>query len=108
MEIVNRGYLILGFRQDYCEWAKKFDEEMDLQESELEPSIYLIEEEFMEDDQLIESHFKKIMETELLAVTEDEEQWPEINRVNFDAFFTYFCGTSVFDSIPKSIQKETI
>ncbi len=49
-------------RQAFCDWAKLNDEEFDFDENDdLEGSLYLIEEEFMEYEPLIEAHFKKIL-----------------------------------------------
>ena len=49
MKIVNRGYIIIRPKQPFIDWAIKQDEEYELDEFS-EPNVYLIEEDFFEDD----------------------------------------------------------
>jgi hypothetical protein len=75
MKIVNRGYIIVRPTAHFWKWAKQHTEE-DLQVEEgddVEPNIYLIEENFFDIEPLVEQNFKKIFKTELMMVTEDED-----------------------------------
>lgn len=107
MNIVNRGYLLIIYQQSFLDWSNQFNE-VEYKEGELEPSVYLIEEEFMEEDKLIEGLFKKVMRVEFVSVTEDEDQWPEISREEFDRLFTYVSGSTVIDTIKNAIHREEI
>lgn len=107
MNIVNRGYLLIMYRQGFLSWANQFNE-VEYKEGELEPSVYLIEEEFIEEDKVIEGLFKKIMQVEFVSVTEDEEQWPEISREKFDELFTCITGSIVIDTVKNAVQREEI
>lgn len=107
MYIVNRGYLVLNYKQPYFDWSNPFSE-VAFQIGDLEPSVYLVEDDFMEEDKIIEKSFKKIMAIELSSVQEDEEMWVEITRENFDLFFDCVVGSSVFDTLKTPIQREEI
>lgn len=107
MNIIDRGFLLVLHKQAFLDWSNSYSE-VQFSEGEIEPSIYLIEEGFFEEDKVVESLFKKILFVEMASVTEDEEEWPAITRENFDAFFTYTVGSTVIDTIKNSIQREEI
>jgi hypothetical protein len=99
MKTVNRGYILVEPRQAFCDWAKLNDEEFDFDETDdLEGSLYLIEEEFMEYEPLIEAHFKKIFKNECMAIVDDEEQIPKATLELFLEWFNVRIGGSVFDT----------
>lgn len=96
---MNRGYILVEPRQAFCDWAKLNDEEFDFDETDdLEGSLYLIEEEFMEYEPLIEAHFKKIFKNECMAIVDDEEQIPKATLELFLEWFNVRIGGSVFDT----------
>lgn len=105
MKIVNRGYLIVQPKEAFIEWATKQEPEMDLF-GELEPSVYLVEEDFFEDEPIIEQNFKKIFFNELEAVSEDEDTYPEVNRANFDEWFSVSVGSAVYDAQKEGLHAE--
>ena len=105
MEIVNRGYILVTPKEAFIQWANQHDEDFeDL--SDNEGSIYLIEDDFYDDEPVIKSHFKRIFENELLAVSEKEENYPKITFENFEAMFHIQLGTMVFDAIKSDLKRD--
>lgn len=107
MKILNRGYLFLIYKEAFYEWSNKYND-IAFSYGELESSVYLIEEDFMEEDKVIEGLFKKIMDVEFTAVCEEEEEWPALTRETFDQFFDCILGGSVVDTVKKPIQGEEL
>jgi hypothetical protein len=111
MKIVNRGYIIVRPTELFWTWANQFSEvELKVQSGDdIEPTIYLIEEDFFEIEPLIERAFKKIFKTELMMVTEIESEWPEDRSM--DVFLNWFeleFGTSVLDLEKSDLKREDI
>ena len=97
MKFVNRGYLMVKPTQLFIDWANKHDEDYnDLVDSE--STVYLIEEEFYDDEQVLKANYKNVFLNELSAVTEEEERYPEIKFTVFNEWFDVEMGTSVFDA----------
>lgn len=104
MKIVNRGYMIVTPKKAFIDWANQHDEDYsDLVDNEA--SVYLIEDDFYDDETIIKSNFKTVFRNELLAVTEDEEVFPAIKMEEFNAFFDVQLGTSVFDGQEGQLQR---
>lgn len=81
----------------FIKWANKHDEDFsDLVDNE--PSVYLIEEDFYDDETVLKANFKNVFINELLAVTEDETTFPEITMDEFTKFFSVIMGSTVFDT----------
>jgi len=97
MKFVNRGYLTVKPTKLFIDWANNYDEDFSALESS-EASVYLIEEDFYDDEPVLKSHFKNVFQNELLAVTEDESVYPEIKFEVFNDWFDVEMGTSVFDT----------
>ncbi|MFA7272787.1 MAG: hypothetical protein WC044_02910 [Crocinitomicaceae bacterium] len=98
MKFVNRGYLLITPTKTFIDWANTQSPELPLDAEFVEGNVYLIEEDFLETEPILEANFKKIFKNELEAVTEDEEQWPEkLTMELFLSFFTWEMGTTVFD-----------
>ena len=111
MNIVNRAYIIVRPKQSFWNWANQFTED-DLKVEEgdqIDPNIYLIEEDFFEIEPLIEKNFKKIFKTELTMVNDNEESWPE--KLNIDTFLDWFeleFGGTVLDLEKADLKREKI
>jgi hypothetical protein len=105
MKIVNRGYIIIRPKQAFIDWAMAQDEEYVLDQSS-EPNVYLIEEDFFEDEPVIKSNFKKIFKNELFSVSEDAESFPEISLENFELWFSCVLGNMVFDTEKGKLEGE--
>ena len=97
MKFVNRGYLIVKPTKLFIDWANKNDEDYaNLVDSEA--TIYLVEEDFYDDEQVLKANFKDVFINELRAVTEDESEYPEIKLGIFHEWLAIEMGTSVFDA----------
>lgn len=107
MKILNRGYIIIHPKQAFIDWALKQDEEYSLSEFS-EPNVYLIEDDFFEDEPVLKSNFKKIFKNELSAISDEEETFPKITIENFESYFTYVIGTTVFDNEKGKLEGEKI
>ena len=97
MKFVNRGYLSIKPTKLFIDWANSHDEDFSALESS-ESSIYLIEEDFYDDEPVLKSHFKNVFLNELMAVSEDESIYPEIKFEVFQEWFIVELGSSVFDT----------
>lgn len=107
MKIVNRGFLIVRPKQAFCDWAKTQDPDFIFdEEDEVEPSIYLVDEDVMEVEPLIESAFKKIFINECEAVTEDDDAIPEPNFDLFNSWFFVEYGGCVYDALKADLRGE--
>lgn len=105
MKIINRGYLIVRPLKPFLEWAMAQDDECFIDEN-LEASVYLVEEDFFEDEPVIEANFKKIFMNELEAVSDDEDSYPEIRMETFREWFSVEAGNNVFDCEKIGLQAD--
>lgn len=110
MKLLNRGFLIVRPRQAFFDWANQFDEHIQFStDDEIEPNIYLITEDFMDIEPIIEQHFKKIFEAELLAVTDEEDTWPSERKIElFLNWFSIEAGSMVFDLEKSDLKREEV
>ncbi|MES2799938.1 MAG: hypothetical protein V4638_07970 [Bacteroidota bacterium] len=102
MKEMERGFILVRHTNKYWEWANRVgDSDIEFtEEDNLEPNVYLIEEDFLEIEPLIEKHFKSIFALELEMVTENESDWPEkITMELFNEWFILDWGSSVIDLI---------
>ncbi|MDC0100504.1 hypothetical protein N8Z27_02255 [Crocinitomicaceae bacterium] len=97
MKFVNRGYLSVKPTKLFVDWANKNDEDFNAL-ADSEPSVYLIEEDFYDDEPVLKSHFKKVFKNELMAVSEDESKYPDIKFEIFNEWFDIQMGGFVFDT----------
>lgn len=105
MRFVNRGYIHVRPTKVFIDWANKNDEDYSDLESN-EASVYLIEEDFLDDEPVLKANFKSIFFNELYAITEDESLFPEINFENFQAFFDVEMGSTVFDVQDEDLKRD--
>lgn len=103
MKIVNRGYISVKPLKPFIDWVNKIEDEFYIDEN-TEPNVYLIDEDFFDAAPVLEANFKKIFRNELIAISEDEENYPEISLVNFNSWFKAEVGSSVFDCDSRGIQ----
>ena len=110
MNLLNRGFITITPKKAFFDWSNTIDSEIQFTiEDEVEPTVYLITEDFFDVEPLIEQHFKKIFKNELTAITEDEESWP--SERNIDVFLEWFdiqLGSMVFDLEKSNIVGEKI
>jgi hypothetical protein len=109
MKIINRGFIIVKPKTAFWEWANNFSEDIKFEANdECEGSIYLIEDDFLDIEPILEKNFKKILINELTAVT-DQENFPEkLNIELFLAFFDFDFGSSVFDLKKNDLIAESL
>jgi len=110
MNILNRGFITVTPKQDFWDWANKIDTEFQFSEEDaVEPNVYLITEDFFDEAPLLEQHFKKIFKNELMSVSEDDSEWPEIINLNvFQEWFSVQFGSMVFDLEKSNVLSEKI
>jgi hypothetical protein len=107
MKIVNRGFMLVRPTTQFQEWAQKANEEVFNDLGNTEGTVYLIEEDFFDEEPIVEQNFKKILLHEIEAVCEDETLWPaDLNRELFDRFFTYEFGSMVLDTQKSDLKKD--
>lgn len=106
MKIVNRGYIIIQAKQPFFNWTNEFEEDVYFDENDdVEPTVYLIEDEFMDAEPIIQQNFKKLFINELTMVTDDESEFPEITEENFRNWFSITVGTTVMDTLNMDLQR---
>ena len=106
MKIVNRGFLIVSPKQPFFDWANEFEEEIFFsEEDDVEPTIYLIEEEFIDVEQIIRDNFKKIFLNELNMITENSEDHPKIDETTFYEWFDINAGTTILDTLKADLKR---
>lgn len=105
MKIVNRGFLKVKGKQPFIDWVKQTDPELFIDEDS-EANIYLVEEDFFELEPVIKSNFKKIFYNELDAISENDDNYPEIKMEVFVEWFDVDAGTMVFDCEKGGLQGE--
>ena len=109
MKIVNRGFILVEPKQAFCDWAKLHDPEFDFNEDDdLEGNVYLIEEDFIEYEPVLEANFKKIMLNECLAIVDSEEEMPKPTMDLFLEWFHVRLGATVFDTQKTDLETERI
>ena len=110
MKIVNRGYISIRQNKAFWDWANEFESDMEFTvEDDIDPNIYLITEDFIDVEPIIEQNFKKIFKNELSMITEEETDWPEIRTMEvFLEWFTIEVGSTVFDLEKSDLRVEKI
>ena len=108
MKLVNRGFLLVKPRKEFIALALSVNPELLLDE-DAEATTYLIEEEFWDDDLLIEKYAKKIWTQEFQAILEgnSELQSPTFSG-NLNDFFSIELGCTVIDLLKDPITKEEL
>lgn len=109
MHLVNRGFIIIRPTSLFLDWAKFYLEDLQhLDLEDIEPTIYMIEEEFIEIEPLIKKNYKKIFLNELMTITSEEEQYPLISLDLFHDWFTYSVGSTIVDCQSEDLVREEI
>jgi hypothetical protein len=107
MTILNRGQIVVFPTENFQLWAKENSEEVLFFSDQAEPSVYLIEEEFWEDELIIEKYRKKILKREFSEICLDDSRWPTIkNNEQFRFYFNVFLGLVVVDLLESDLTCE--
>jgi hypothetical protein len=108
MNLVNRGFIFVKARPAFIEWAKQIDPDL-LIDEQAEGSVYLIEEEFWDDELIVKNYAKKIARHEFGCITEEEERWLTWATIeDFEALFSLEIGCTCLDLLKEPLQKEAI
>ena len=108
MNLVNRGFIFVKARTVFIKWAQTIDPDL-LIDEQAEGSVYLIEEEFWDDELILKTYAKKIASHEFGSITDAEELWlPWTTTEEFEALFTVELGCTCLDLRKEPLQKEAI
>jgi hypothetical protein len=109
MNILNRGFISIKPTIEFLNWKKSQSTDELIEPELVEATIYLIEDEFWDEDELLKKYFKKIAKQELDLVSETKESHPAIESVeDFLKLFTAEFGTFVYDLLKNPISSEKL
>lgn len=108
MKLVNRGFLLAKPFAPFIDWATQIDPELMMDENS-EGSLYLIEEEFWDDDLIIEKYAKKIWAQECSNIEADPKNWPVLSETRtVTHFFHLELGCTVIDLLKEPLEQESL
>jgi hypothetical protein len=100
MKLLERAFILVKPKQDFCDWAKTKDPDFIFDASDdLEGSIYLIDDNYFDEEKVIETNFKKIIFNECQPLVEKDDEIPTIKFEQFPNWFSVEFGSTVFDTI---------
>lgn len=109
MKILNRGFISIKPTTLFSNWKKSQLQEELIEPENVEATIYLIEDEFWDEDEMIKKYFKKIAKQECQVISESIIDLPKIETIeDFSKFFHTEFGTFVFDLLKTPINSEKI
>ena len=109
MKILNRGFINVKPTPLFLQWKNEITEEELIEAENQEATMYLIEDDFWEDDAMIKKYFKKIASQEFFSVSDNKNHWPEIkDEAHFNHYFTTECGTFVIDLLKTPMDGDII
>ena len=89
-------------------WAQQNNSEL-LIDANAEGSVYLIEEEFWDDELILKQYAKKIAQQEFLSINEDASTRPNCNEIaEFENFFSYELGCTRIDLLKLPPEQEKL
>jgi hypothetical protein len=98
MKLMNRGYIAVNPKREFMQKTNEALGHKVPVPHQPEASIYLIEEDFIDDHVTLNEHIKKIIISELKQLDpEGKKPRPEINANNFHDYFEVSMGSFVFD-----------
>jgi hypothetical protein len=108
MNLVNRGFIFVKAKPAFIKWAQQIDPEL-LIDEQAEGSVYLIEEEFWDDELILKNYAKKIAGHEFSCISEDQAQWLKWSTLaDFEAIFEIEIGCTCIDLREQVLTKEPI
>lgn len=108
MNLVNRGFIQVKPEEKLIEWAAKFNAELMLHK-EAEGTLYLIEEDFWDDDAVLKKYSKKIAQQEFAALGFEAALWPEAFDLEaFNDWFNCELGCTCIDLLKEPLHKEAM
>ncbi len=107
MKTVNRGFISITPTPLFIKWVGINSDEEQFFTDNPEQSIYLIEDDFWDDEITIEKYFKKIVSAEFLAVCTSADKFPKIETLEeFKSYFSFTLGTIVQDLLKDKLEHE--
>jgi hypothetical protein len=105
IKILNRGFISVTPKPSfYDEAAKEMDADIVHFENP-EPTIYLIEEDFWDNQSILKKHFKKIIACEKRQLSPANKlELADVNAENLTHYFTFSFGNLVVDNEDKGIE----
>ena len=98
MKVLNRGYIIVSPKSLFFHELTPQANTDYLVSEEPEPSIYLIEEDFWDDETVLKKYYKRIVLGELTQLeTKDATLLGKIKFENIHEYFNITMGSLVFD-----------
>ena len=105
MKLMNRGYISVNPKREFLQKTNKSLGLNHPVPQQPEASIYLIEEDFIDDQITLNKHVKKIIESELKQMDPERQGLrTEINADNFNDYFEFSMGSFVFDLHDQALQ----
>jgi hypothetical protein len=108
MNLINRGFIFIKPKAAFVTWALSLDPNL-LIDTHAEGSVYLIEEEFWDDELILNQYAKKIAQQEFMSINDDASTWPSCNEATeFENLFTYELGCTCVDLLKIPLEKELL
>ena len=105
MKTLNRAYLIVNPTDKFWNLISPSVEDKDFIAFH-EPTLYLIEEEIWDEEQIITKYMKKITKNEISQVTDlDVSTFRIENSTDFLSYFTVELGGTVVDCVSAPIER---
>jgi len=105
IKILNRGFISVTPKPFFYEAAAKEMNEEVFTFKNAEPTIYLIEEDFWDNETVLKKHFKKIIATEKRQLNPSHNlKLDQINIENVGEYFTFRFGNLVIDNEDSGIE----
>lgn len=108
MNLINRGFIQIKPTLKLVEWAANKNPAL-LLDDDAEATIYLIEEEFWDDDVILKKYGKQIAQQEFESLGFEIADWPESFELDdFLSWFSCELGCTCIDLLKEPLQKEAL
>ncbi len=105
IKILNRGFISVTPKPFFYEEAAKEMNKEILTFKNAEPTIYLIEEDFWDNETVLKKHFKKIIASEKRQLNPSHNlTLDQINIENAEDYFVFRFGNLVIDNEDSGIE----
>ncbi len=107
MKILSRGFISVKPTSDFLNWKTSQSKEELIEPELAEATVYLIEDEFWDEDEMLKKYFKKIAKQEFHSCFESVVSIPTVETIeDFLKFFSAEFGTFVIDLLKNPISTE--
>ena len=109
MKVLNRGYIIVSPKSIFFNELTPQSNIDYLVSKEPEPSVYLIEEDFWDDETVLKKYYKRIVHSEMSQLeTKDAHLLGKIKFENIHEYFKITMGSLVFDLDERPLESITV